>query len=139
MPFWSRPAAFIKSLWEKISEIPRNIPPGQRRIILVCCGAALVVILFLLVLLLVVDHRRSAPPDTGQELRNALGPRSISPEELFLPEEPEFLPDVLLNRDPAPWTAADARPFWTDPLEGGEELWLERIETVIDDLLEHIP
>jgi hypothetical protein len=139
MPFWSRPAAFIKSLGEKISEILRTISPGQRRIILLCGTAALALILFLLVLLVVVDHRRGAPPDTGQELRSALGPRPIAPEELFLPEEPDFLPDVLLNREPAPWTAEDVRPFWTDPLEGGEELWLERIETVIDDLLEHIP
>jgi hypothetical protein len=96
-------------------------------------------VLFFMVLVWVRDHNRNAAPDAGQELRDTLGPRPIPPEELFLPDEPDFLPEVLLEREPAPLTAEDARSFWTDPLEGGEELWLERIKTVIDDLLEPIP
>lgn len=106
---------------------------------MLCGGGAAVLVLSLTVLLWVVDQRRDAVPDRGQELRDALGPQLIPPEELFLPGEPDFLPEVLLNREPAPWTAEDARPFWTDPMEGGDELWRERIEKVIDELLEHIP
>ncbi|MDR3139121.1 MAG: hypothetical protein LBT95_05545 [Treponema sp.] len=62
----------------------------------------------------------------------------IRPEELFLPEEPDFLPEFIPDREPGPWTAEDARSFWTDPSKDAE-LWRRRTETVIDELLEQIP
>jgi hypothetical protein len=47
---------------------------------------------------------------------------------------------VLLEREPRDsWTEEDARPFWTDPMEGSEELWRKRIESGIDSLLEQVP
>jgi hypothetical protein len=138
MPLWSGPVTFIKSLEKKILELLQNLPQKQARFIIICCGAA-ALILFITILLWAADHNRNTAPDAGQELSDSLGPRSIPAEELFLPGEPDFLPEVLLDPEPAPWTAEDARPFWTDPREGGSELWQERIKTVIDDLLENIP
>jgi hypothetical protein len=64
----------------------------------------------------------------------------IPPEDLFLPDEPDFLPPVILEREPRDaWTADDAEPYWYNPLEQGEEEWRERVEQVIDELLERIP
>lgn len=130
---------FIKSLGEKISELLQNLSPRQRRFIIIYCGGAAALVLFLVVLLWAMAHNRGSAPSGGRELSEALGPRTIPPEELFLPEEPDFLPEVLLDREPAPWTTEDVRPFWTDPREGGSELWQERIKGVIDELLENIP
>ncbi|MDR2211586.1 MAG: hypothetical protein LBO65_09020 [Spirochaetaceae bacterium] len=64
----------------------------------------------------------------------------LSTEDFFLPYEPDFVPPVLLEREPKDgWTGEDARPFWTDPMEGREEVWRRRIESGIDALLEHVP
>jgi hypothetical protein len=67
-------------------------------------------------------------------------PLPIPPEDLFLPEEPDFLPPVILERERREaWTAEDAAPFWYNPLEEGEEEWRELVEEAIDDLLERVP
>ena len=66
--------------------------------------------------------------------------RIIPPEELFLPEEPDFIPGILPEREQRViWTAEDAAPFWQDPLINGEEPWRRQIETVIDQLMERVP
>ncbi|MDR1444508.1 MAG: hypothetical protein LBI94_06480 [Treponema sp.] len=64
----------------------------------------------------------------------------VPPEDLFLPEEPDFLPPVILERERRDaWTADDAEPYWYNPLEEGEEGWREQVEKVIDELLERVP
>jgi hypothetical protein len=78
---------------------------------------------------------RAPVADTGM-----FKPVPIPPDELFLPEEPDFLPGVILEREQRDsWTAEDAEPYWYNPLEQGEEAWRERIEQVIDELLERVP
>jgi hypothetical protein len=64
----------------------------------------------------------------------------IPPEELFLPDEPDFLPGVIPERERRSlWTAEDAEPYWYNPLERGKEEWRNRIRTVLDEFLEHVP
>jgi len=64
----------------------------------------------------------------------------IPPEELFLPDEPDYIPGVLLNRDRRTnWTEEDAMEYWQDPLKDGEEQWREKIESSIDEYLERVP
>ena len=59
--------------------------------------------------------------------------------ELFLPDEPDFIPGVLLERDRRTnWTEDDAAEHWQNPLIHGEEQWRKRIETAIDELLERV-
>jgi hypothetical protein len=123
----------------------------KQRVLILFSTAALV--LFVIILVLVFgshgkeprssDSAAAAP--TGQRKRpaeeNYLRSRaSIPSEELFLPEEPDFVPGVLLERERrTSWTANEAAPFWQNPLKDGEEKWRERIENVIDEFLEHIP
>ena len=65
---------------------------------------------------------------------------AIPAEELFLPDEPDFLPGVLLERERrTSWTEQDAAEYWQDPLRSGEEQWREAIETAIDEFLERVP
>jgi hypothetical protein len=67
-------------------------------------------------------------------------PAPIPPEDLFLPEEPDFLPPVILGRERREaWTAEDAEPFWYDPLEDSKEEWRDLVEELVDDLLERVP
>ena len=64
----------------------------------------------------------------------------IPPEDLFLPEEPDFIPGVLLERERrTSWTVEDAAPYWQDPLKDGEEPWRQQIEDEIDELMERVP
>jgi hypothetical protein len=112
--------------------------PGKRKWLLFGLGAAL---LFSLVLVLTLMNRkpRSGPPP-AEELTGPLQDVRIPREELFLPDEPGFLPGVLPERERREaWTAEDAAPYWQDPLKSGEEPWRDQVESVIDDLLERVP
>jgi hypothetical protein len=84
--------------------------------------------------------RKREPPWNAGNLGGLTRDAPIPPEELFLPDEPDFLPGVIPERERRDlWTAEDAEPYWYNPLERGEEVWRNRIRTVLDEFLEHIP
>jgi hypothetical protein len=101
--------------------------------------AAAVLLVILLLLILAVNSHRSVTEKKRPDTEPA-SDYAFPAESFFLPYEPDFVPDVLLEREPRDgWTEEDARPFWTDPMEGSEELWRKRIESGIDSLLEQVP
>jgi hypothetical protein len=122
----------IGKLLEKIPEEKRRlfltgIGCGFAVLLLVCAGAALL---------------RKKPEAVALPSAAGASPRQtvIPPEDLFLPEEPDFIPGVLLERERRTrWTAEDAAPHWQDPLKNGEEQWRDRVEAMTDELLERIP
>ncbi|MDR1143461.1 MAG: hypothetical protein LBK77_04470 [Spirochaetaceae bacterium] len=112
---------------------------ARRRVVLIAAAGLLVIILLLLILAVVTSRKAR---DAGNTEASAGLPesRAFLPEDFFLPYEPDFVPDVLLEREPRNgWTEEDARPFWTDPLNGNEEAWRERIESGVDAILERVP
>jgi hypothetical protein len=111
------------------------IPRRKRLIILICAVCAFAV---------AVGIGAAFAGKTDKEERPVLpeGSRqfAVPPEEIFLPDEPDFIPGVLLGRERrASWTDQDAAVFWQDPLKEGEERWREKIETAIDEFLERVP
>ena len=65
----------------------------------------------------------------------------VKPEDVFLPDEPDFLPEIIPHRARrARWTEADGAEFWVDPreAEGAEKLKLELGQT-IEKILESAP
>ncbi|MDR1108710.1 MAG: hypothetical protein LBL19_06715 [Spirochaetaceae bacterium] len=103
--------------------------------------AGLGIILCLLAILAVVNYRRSHPkPAASPPLSEVFKPLPIPPEDLFIGEEPDFLPELLWEREPRPsWGPEDARPFWTDPLKDNRRVWEERADEMMNKLLEDIP
>ena len=140
---------FFRCLGEKIKK-PFSALSGNSflhkrintRVVIIIAGAFLVIIALLLVFAL-VSRRRAGSEQTDGFSASAYEPLlhdNSSSEDFFLPYEPDFVPDVLLEREPKDsWTEEDALPFWTDPLEGNEGEWRKRIESGIDSLLEHVP
>ena len=64
----------------------------------------------------------------------------IPPEELFSPDEPDFVPGVTAERERRnAWTEEDAAPWWRDPLKNGEQNWRDQIEKNVDEILEGVP
>lgn len=108
----------------------------KRRLALICTG---VFALFLTIAVLVsLFSKKSEPPNLEPERLMINSP--IPAGELFIPEEPDFIPGVLLGREQrSSWTEEDASEYWIDPLRQGEEQWREKIETVINELWERVP
>jgi hypothetical protein len=103
------------------------------------CGAVFIILALLVVLALVkrVPPKQDAPRD---KLPPQPSPLSLSPEDFFMPSEPDFVPQILLEREPKDgWGEEDARPFWTDPMEENAGTWRNRIKEGVDELLENVP
>jgi hypothetical protein len=111
----------------------------RRKLVLIClavCAALFV----LCVTAVLTGVREDAGTGRERDLSEAFSPRPVPPEEFFLPEEPDFLPETLPEREKREaWTVEDARPFWIDPLDEGNAEYTDLMSTVIDDLMEKIP
>ena len=113
----------------------------QRKIVPLVVGGCVAVVLCLLAILMITRHETGQKPVTMQktvplDTRRAI---TIPPEELFLPDEPDFLPTVILEREPHKWSAEDALPFWTNPLENNPGQWQDDIKSVVDGIMERVP
>jgi hypothetical protein len=108
-----------------------RIPEEKRRPLLFCLGGILVLLICLIVMSLGMPREGE-----GQEAVELI----IPVEELFFPGEPDFVPSILLEREPRRfWIADDAAPFWKDPGELGRDQWRKEMELVIDQLMEGVP
>jgi len=109
----------------------------QKRQIALVCTAVFAVILTFSVIISISGSGKEKIPDRPDRL-NIIAP--IPPDDLFLPDEPDYIPGVILKREQkTEWTAEDAAEHWQDPLKFGEEGWREKIEASIDELLERVP
>jgi hypothetical protein len=104
------------------------IPEGKRRLFLIVSGGALGVLIILVLILFTVNAGKRRQDRARSETLIA-----IPAEDFFLPEEPDYLPGLLFEREPeAPWTAGDAGRFWKDPGSEGGDYWREEMSRVID-------
>jgi hypothetical protein len=63
---------------------------------------------------------------------------TIPVEELFIPAEPDFVPEFIFERDRRRfWSLEDIRPYWKTP--DSSDRWREEIKSAVDKLMEGIP
>jgi len=123
-----------------IDKLADRLPPGKRRPVLFAsigvCAVLALIIAGSSLLTRGGDTGRKPPATEKAPARQGF----IPADDLFLPEEPDFVPGVLLEREQRTvWTAGDAAPLWQDPLKNGEEPWRNRIEKTIDEIMESVP
>ena len=108
----------------------------KRRIALICTVIFAILLTFSVIISITGSGREELPALPERSKVNI----AIPAQELFLPDEPDFLPGVLFERDRrSNWTEQDAEEYWQDPLRFGEEGWRLKIETAIDEFLESVP
>jgi hypothetical protein len=130
MGFIEKIIRFIHDGFKKLTD------DRKRRIVLICTVVFSALLTISVLLSLKLPEKKEKAKD-----QNALNFRiPVPPEEIFLPEEPDFVPGVILEREKrTEWTENDAREYWRDPLKEGEEQWREKIEGEIDKYLERVP
>jgi hypothetical protein len=128
--------AFIEKIIVFFQDRIHNLTDKEKKRYILICTAVVVVIMVLSVLL---PLRSSVREDRLEEPHRSIR-LAIPPQELFLPDEPDFIPGVLLERERRlSWTEQDASEYWQDPLRDGEEPWREKIEEAINEFMERIP
>ena len=121
----------VLSLADKLLD---RIPEEKRRLFLLVLGGLVLLAICLTIMALATGRKI---PVKSQATSGVSG---IPAEELFYPSEPDFLPPLLLEREPhQPWTVSDLEVFWQDPKAGNEDKWREVIKTMVDKLMDGIP
>ena len=114
------------------------MPPAERRIILILAIGIPVIVLLVIFGASMLSKNGSVKP--GASPAGSVMTQRIPAEELFLPDEPDFVPGVILEREKrTQWTADDAMPWWQDPLKDGEQEWRDQIEKTVDVIMESVP
>ena len=111
-----------------------HVPEEKRRPLLIGLGGLVGLFFILLIAALSLN---SGKKQTTSPVVMAAG-FTIPQEELFIPEEPDFIPQFLLEREPRRfWSLEDIRPFWRVPQE--EEFWKGEIRSAVDQIMEGVP
>lgn len=134
-------------IWDKIKEFSLKVfnnaklfffklfPEKKQQITAACTAIGVIVVLVFVIL---ITRNSSAAPIAEKEI--TVTPNLIPFEDFFLPDEPDYLPGVLLERGRREsWTEADADEYWQNPMISGEDEWRNNIETAIDKLMERVP
>ena len=120
--------------WFRRSFGPGSVQAGKRRVMIFGLGgfAALFLILIIAILALNLGKSKQSP------VQNLAAGPAIPPDDLFIPAEPDFIPQFLPEREPRRfWSLDDIRPYWKNP--GEPELWREEIKSAVDKLMEGVP
>ena len=132
--------SFLRNVFQGAKQYFLDFFPDRKRRIIVGAAAGVLVVLIFTAALLSGNSGKQERPRSGTETYDRLAGSQIPVEDLFLPDEPDFIPGVLLERDRRlSWTIEDASEYWQDPLKYGEEQWRQKIEAVIDDYMERVP
>lgn len=102
-------------------------------------GAGVVALLFMTLIAVSLINTKSTKRQRFPIQAEKITPSFIPPEDIFLPDEPDFLPDVLLEKQPKKWDTQDVRPFWTNPLENNTSQWEDDIENTVNEIMEKMP
>jgi hypothetical protein len=124
-------------LKEKLDRMLNRLPADRRIVLTLAIGIPLVLLLFITGASLLSKGASVKPAALPA---SSVAARRIPAEDLFLPDEPDFIPGVILEREKrTQWTADDAMPWWQDPLKEGEQEWRDQIEKTVDEIMESVP
>jgi len=130
-------AGFRDGLKEKLDSLLEKIPADRRIVLTAAIGVPVILLLVIAGASLV---SKDAPKKHEALPAGGVTTRRIPAEDLFLPDEPDFVPGVILEREKrTEWTAGDAMPWWQDPLKDGEQEWRDQIEKTVDEIMETVP
>lgn len=132
---------FLADKWEQLKAwvLERMAPEKRRSTIMIAAGSVAVFFLVITGVSLLAKSGSGGREAPAVVQSTSARPGIIPAEDLFLPDEPDFLPGVMLEREQRlQWTAEDIAPWWQDPLKNGEEQWRNYIENTVDEILENV-
>ena len=115
-----------------------RVPEEKRRPVLMGLGGLVGLFLVLLIAALALNSGKKQTRNRESSPSAMAARFTIPQEELYIPGEPDFIPEFLFEREPRRyWSLEDIRPFWR-ALEY-DERWKEEISSAVDQLMEGVP
>jgi len=108
-----------------------ELPAGKKKVLLASLSGFTV----LLIIIIVVSSGGNNNDDIQDRFLSGF---AIPHEELFFPDEPDFVPAFLLEREPRlSWTIDDIRLYWRSPMNN--DFWRDEVRRTVDDLMDGVP
>ena len=115
-----------------------HVPEEKKRPMLIGLGGLLGLFLVLLIAALALNSGKKQSRVRESSSAIMAAGLNIPQEELFIPGEPDFIPEFLLVREPRRyWSLEDIRPFWKAPQY--DMRWRDEITSAVDQLMEGVP
>jgi len=137
--FLNQTFASIRRIWafcyDHIQNLPfiQRIPEGKRRPYLIGIGGLGCLLLVMIVAFLMTMGRQNRSSTAALAIGFV-----IPQEELFIPAEPDFVPEFIFEKQPKrSWSLEDIRLYWRKPEIS--EHWREEIKSSVDKLMEAVP
>ena len=125
---------FLSDLLDLLNSLLDRVGPNKKKPLLIGFGALAG---FFLVLAIVAGILSSKKKQVVSPKIVAEG-AGIPADELFIPAEPDFLPEFVFEREKRSfWSLEDIRPYWKAPDKN--DRWIEEIKSAVDKLMEGIP
>jgi len=126
-PFFSALAAWSNGILD-------HFEPEKRKLLLIGSGS----LIGILLILIIAAGVSSSKKRRAVSLEAAPEGLTIAMEELFIPAEPDFVPEFVFEREKRRfWSLEDIRPYWRTP--DSSDRWIEEIKSAVDKLMEGIP
>jgi len=130
--------SFFSGLLPRLKSILNSIldrfEPEKRKPLLVGSGSLIGVFLILVIAAGVSSSKKRRAVYTEAASEGL----TIAMEELFIPAEPDFVPEFIFEREKRRfWSLEDIRPYWKTP--DSSDRWREEIKSAVDKLMEGIP
>jgi len=130
-------AGLRAELKKKLDTLFILFPVDRRVVLTVVIGVPVILVLVLAGISMTTKDTAPVKPAAPPVNRDAN--RRIPSEDLFIPDEPDFVPGVLLEREKREqWSVEDAMPWWQDPLKDGDQEWRDQIEKTVDVIMENV-
>jgi hypothetical protein len=130
--------SFFSALPARFNSILNSIldrfEPEKRKPLLIGSGSLICILLILIIAAGVSSSKkkRTISPEAAPE------GLTIAVEELFIPAEPDFVPEFIFEREKRRfWSLEDIRPYWRTP--DSSDRWREEMKSAVDKLMEGIP
>jgi len=122
---------------------PGNLTAEKRRVLFALGGSGCLIIVFLVVIVAINAGSKTSGTKKGPAFIAAAG-SAIPADELFIPSEPDFVPEFLLERNPrSNWSIEDIRSYWKNPgagIDSGSPGWWQgAVRSAVDELMQGVP
>jgi len=125
---------FFSVLVTRLNNLLNLAGPDKRKPLLMGLGALAGIFLILVIVAGISSSkkRQTISPEAASE------GLTIAAEDLFIPAEPDFIPEFIFEREKRRfWSLEDIRPYWKTPDPG--DRWRDEIKSAVDKLMEGIP
>jgi hypothetical protein len=116
-----------------------SVKAAFRKIVPFLIAALVIVLVVPIVMLFFANRQKTEEAATQAQKRTMFTGLSIPKEDLYLPDEPDYLPPAVIRERERSWSPEKAGEWWTNPANIGDDRMIERVRDDVNAILDKVP